>query len=89
MQLQFKRSLGHTREASSISLGISADKCQPALQSEAFKELVNKLAWALGSSYAMPYNNIRTVARLAAVEIATAVILAHGYPRSISYPGVP
>jgi len=85
MQLSLKRTPSPT-ESSSLCLGLPAEACQPALQSDAFKELVNKLAWALGSTYGTPYNNTRTQARVTAIEVATAVILAHGYPKTIGYP---
>ena len=85
VQLRLKRSPSPPETAFSL-LGIPAEETQPALQSEAFKELVNKLAWALGSSYGKPYNNIRTQARASAIEVAMAVIVAHGYPKSIGYP---
>jgi len=67
-------------------LGIPAQECQPALQSDAYKEMVNKLAWAIGSCYDRPYNNTRTDARLAAIQLATGLVMAHGYPRKIAYP---
>lgn len=74
------------READSLPLGIRPALAQPALQSDAFKELVNKLAWAIGSTYNAPYNNVRTPSRAMAVKFATAVVKEHGYPKSIGYP---
>ena len=70
----------------SVSLGIPAFEAQPLLQSAAFKELVNKLAWCLGSSYRVPYTNVRTLARQWALELASRTITEHGYPSMIGYP---
>jgi len=61
-------------------LGIPPSDAQPALQKESFKELVNKLAWAIGSTYGRPYSNIRSVARTVAIALAKDVIRDHGYP---------
>jgi len=85
MQLSLRKAPLQPGGSSFLPLGLTADQCQPALQSDAFKELVNKLAWALGSTYGAPYNNTRTQARVSAVEIATALILRHGYPKNIGY----
>lgn len=67
-------------------LGIPASAAQAALQSDAYKELVNKLAWCLGSSYRVPYTNVRTLARRWAIELARKTFLEHGFPSSIAYP---
>jgi len=66
------------------SLGVPASSTQPALQQDVFKELVNKLAWALGSTYRQPYGNRRSPVRTEAQKLATQLILAHGYPWSIA-----
>jgi len=66
------------------ALGVHALDTHPELQTESFKELTNKIAWAIGSTYGRPYNNTRTPARLAAVSAAKVVVAAHGYPRKIS-----
>jgi len=68
------------------SLGIPAFDAQPALQGDFYKELVGKLAWAIGSSYGAPYSNNRCLARLAAIEIARAIVTDHGYSAGIGYP---
>jgi len=85
LQLQLKRPPAN-REASFSCLGIPATEAQPALQSDAYKELINKLAWAIGSSYDTPYNNTRTQTRATAIELASALIASHGYPRKIAFP---
>ncbi len=68
---------------SQTPLGIPATQAQPALQSEFYKELVGKLAWAIGSSYGKPYSNNRCVARLEAVELARAIVTDHGYSEAL------
>lgn len=55
-----------------------------ALQTDSFKEMVNKLAWALGSTYRVPYGNQSTLAREYALKMAQAVIRDHGYPGKIA-----
>lgn len=47
-----------------------------------FKELVNKIAWAIGSTYGVPYDDPRQSPRLEAIEIALGVIhqLTHRPP---------
>lgn len=67
-------------------LGIPASQAQPLLQSDAYKELVNKLAWSIGSVYRVPYGNTRTEARRLAAHIARIIVTEHGYPASIGYP---
>ena len=67
-------------------LGIPVGGTQPALQTEAYKELVNKLSWALGSTYGVPYTNMMTVARRWAVALATHTTTIHGYPATIGLP---
>jgi len=64
-------------------LGIPAYEAQPPLQTEFYKELVGKLAWAIGSSYGAPYSNSRCAARIYAIDLAREVITEHGYSRMI------
>lgn len=64
-------------------LGISAAFTHAPLQTDAFSELVNKLAWVLGSVYRKPYSGLRTVARQYAIEMAVVVVQEHGYPMKI------
>ncbi len=65
------------------SLGIPANETQPALQSEFYKQLIGKLAWAIGSSYGAPYSNNNCLARLHARDLAFQVVTEHGYSRAI------
>ncbi len=65
-------------------LGIPPHEAQSALQQDAFKELINKIAWALGSTYRQSYNTRRSPARQAAVVLARETIREHGYPLNIS-----
>jgi len=65
------------------SFGITASETQLALQQEAYKEVVNKLAWALGSAYGRPYSNKTMIARKLALEVAVWVVQEVGWPASI------
>lgn len=64
-------------------LGIPPDQAQIALQQDCVKELVNKLAWALGSFYRSSYSNMRTPTRAYAWRIVQRVLRDHGYPEKI------
>ena len=55
-----------------------------ALQTDCAKELVNKIAWVLGSTYRVPYANMRTEARQYAWRIVKKVIEDQGYPSKIA-----
>jgi len=65
-------------------LGIPPSEAQIALQSDIAKELVNKIAWTLGSVYRQNYSNMRTPAREYAWRIVKQVIKDHGYPAKIA-----
>lgn len=64
-------------------LGLPPEATQLALQTDVVKELVNKVAWTLGSVYRRPYNNMRTPARMYAWRIVKQVLKDHGYPEKI------
>ena len=66
------------------ALGIPPYEAQIALQTDVAKELVNKIAWVLGSVYRQNYSNMRTPARTYAWRIVKQVIKDHGYPAKIS-----
>ena len=66
------------------ALGIPPIEAQIALQQDAVKELVNKIAWTLGSVYRCNYSNMRTPARAYAWRIVKQVIKDHGYPDKIA-----
>ena len=68
----------------SNTLGIPATSTVPALQTDSYAELVNKLSWALGTTYRTAYSGKRSVARTYATLIARAVVRDHGYPRKIA-----
>lgn len=70
--------------SSSEPLGIPPSAAQPQLQTDSYKELINKFAWVLGSTYRVNYSNVRCPARVVARRLATAVIKECGYPRSIA-----
>jgi len=61
-------------------LGLPAPETIVAFQTEVFKELINKFAWVLGSTYRRPYSNKRSECRQLAISIAMNVVLKQGYP---------
>ena len=65
-------------------LGIPPLDTHLALQTDCAKELVNKIAWVLGSTYRVPYANMRTDARQYAWRIVKKVIEDNGYPSKIA-----
>jgi len=65
-------------------LGISPLDTHIALQTDVAKELCNKIAWVLGSTYRVPYANMRTEARQYAWRIVKKVLEDHGYPSKIA-----
>jgi len=65
-------------------LGLPPEETQIGLQQDIVKELVNKIAWTLGSVYRQNYSNMRTPARTYAWRIVKQVIKDHGYPAKIS-----
>ena len=64
-------------------LGVPPQQTQASLQTDSFKELINKVAWALGSTYRTPYANTRTPTRRLAVAIAKHIVTTQGYPAKI------
>jgi len=70
-------------ELTDLALGIPPNQAQIALQQDCVKELVNKLAWVLGSVYRRNYSNMRTPARAYAWRIVKKIIEDHGYPDKI------
>jgi len=75
--------LGQAKPAEE-ALGVPPYATQMALTQDVCKELVNKIAWTLGSVYARPYNNNRCLARAYAWDIAWKIIKDHGYPDKIA-----
>lgn len=65
-------------------LGVPPHEAQLTLQQDVVKELVNKIAWTLGSVYRQPYGNMRAPARTYAWGIVKQVLADHGYPSKIS-----
>jgi len=80
--VQLKKAVNGPAEAPEV-LGVPADRTHEALQTDAFKELINKVAWALGSTYRTPYNNTRSPTRQLAVQVARMILKTQGYPRKI------
>ncbi len=66
------------------ALGTPSADTHLALQQDVCKELVNKIAWVLGSTYRVPYANMRTDARQYAWRIVKQVLKDHGYPSKIA-----
>ena len=65
-------------------LGIPASECQMVLTQDVVKELVNKVAWVLGSTYRRNYSNKRTPAREYAWRFVQKLLKDHGYPDKIA-----
>jgi len=72
------------RPVSAGPFGTPAEATHPALQTDVYQEIVNKLAWCLGSVYRVPYSGKRTAVRIYAERIAQAVVRDHGYPVKIA-----
>jgi len=69
---------------SETPLGVPPLDTHIALQTDVAKELCNKIAWVLGSTYRVPYANMRTDARQYAWRIVKKVLEDHGYPSKIA-----
>lgn len=69
---------------SAAPLGVPASRAFAPSQTQAFKELVNKFAWALGSTYRMPYQLRNSPVRSVALELASSVVSEHGYPEYLT-----
>jgi len=65
-------------------LGVHVSLTHEALQTDCFKELINKIAWALGSTYRTPFSNTSTATRILARQMATSVVRTQGYPAKIA-----
>jgi len=70
-------------DRSDTPMGIPPSEAQIGLQQDICKELVNKVAWVLGSVYRVNYSNMSTPARAYAWRIVKKVIEDHGYPSKI------
>ena len=70
-------------ELADLAMGIPPSESQIALQQDVVKELVNKVAWVLGSVYRVNYSSMRTPARAYSWRIVKKVLEDHGYPRKI------
>jgi len=69
---------------STDTLGVPPLETHLALQTDVAKELCNKIAWVLGSTYRVPYANMKTDARQYAWRIVKKVLEDHGYPSKIA-----
>jgi len=64
-------------------IGIPAEYSDIRLQASAYAELVNKLAWALGSAYRVGYNRPKDDPRRTALAMARTFVADHGWPKYI------
>ncbi len=64
-------------------LGIPPAEAQDALKADHYKELINKIAWTLGSAYGVSYSSINMQARKYAQGIVGAIIRDNGFPRKL------
>lgn len=69
---------GETIEA----FGVSAGQVGPQAQMDVFKELINKLSWALGSTYKKRYSGRKSPVADYSRMVAHAILRDHGYPVS-------
>jgi len=72
---------------SSLAFGLPPEDTLPGLQQDTVKELVNKLAWVIGSTYRVPYSNAKSPARMYAWRIVKAMLRDNGYPTKIGSNG--
>ena len=66
------------------AFGISAGQTLLAFQTDSWKELVNKLSWAIGSTYRIQYGSVNNPSRKYALRIARRILMDHGYPSKIA-----
>lgn len=67
-------------------LGVPSGNLEPAARHDCLKELVNKLSWALGSTYRLPYTNRRSNVRQLAITLAVDVLDSQGFPTHADRP---
>lgn len=64
-------------------LGIGVRQVLPEDTAHVYKELTNKISWALGSTYRNQYHGKTSKVRLAAWELVKKIIRDHGYPKHL------
>lgn len=62
--------------------GVHVSLVDGGAQTEVFKELINKLSWAIGSTYKKRYSGKNTPVADYARMCAHAILRDHGYPTS-------
>lgn len=62
------------------SLGVHVDGTSLEQRHDCLKELTNKLAWAMGTFYGVPYSGRKTVVHEYIAKCARAILRDHGYP---------
>lgn len=66
------------------SLGIHVEDTSLEWRHDRQKELINKVAWAVGTFYSVPYSARGSVAHGYAARIVRAVLRDHGYPGGLA-----
>jgi len=64
-------------------MGVAIPDAKPELTYDMMRELGNKIAWAIGSTYRVPYRSKHSEAVKAAGLAALQVLDHHGYPAHI------
>jgi len=62
--------------------GVAGATVGPQVQSDVFKELINKLSWSIGSTYKKRYSGKMCEVTDYARMCAHAILRDHGYPAS-------
>ena len=63
--------------------GIPAELTDVGRQSDFFAELVNKLSWAVGSTYRVGYKSPKQPLRAEMIKMATRIIMSEGYGKHL------
>lgn len=69
---------------STTPIGVPSDTVDPDSRHDALKELVNKLAWAIGSTYHRSYANRRCEPRMLAITLAADILTDQGFPAHLA-----
>lgn len=67
-------------------LGVPPAETMPKFQTDVYKELINKFAWALGSTYRRSYSRLSAPARQLAISLAKEIVRGQGWPEHIRKP---
>jgi len=61
-------------------LGIGPESVDHKLHEAIWREAINKMCWAIGTLYRVPYSATNSPARSAGVELARLLFKTYGYP---------